>query len=147
MVDIAVLFAAIFVTVAPVLAIMRAGPRGALAAIVPLVSSTGADAAYFWLTGGLSSLLDSAPTYLVFFNLAGDSAAALTGPQADTLTAISAGAVFMGAATYVGNAPNLMVKALCEERGVAMPSFIGYMGWAGLVLVPLYLVLTVVFFR
>jgi Na+/H+ antiporter NhaD/arsenite permease-like protein len=94
----------------------------------------------------LSSFLDNAPTYLVFFNLAGGDAQALMGPLAATLTAISAGAVFMGANTYIGNAPNFMVKAVAASRGVPMPSFFGYMLWSGLILLPLFALLTLLFF-
>lgn len=147
MIEVAVIFAAIFITVSPLIEIMRAGPNGALAPALALVEGKAADAAYFWLSGLLSSLLDSAPTYLVFFNFAGGDATRLTGAAAHTLIAISAGAVFMGAATYIGNAPNLMVKAVCEERGIRMPGFFGYLAWAGAVLLPLYLLLTVLFFR
>ena len=98
--------------------------------------------AYFWLSGALSSFLDNAPTYLVFFNLAGGDAQELMGPLAGTLTAISAGAVFMGANTYIGNAPNFMVKSICEERGIKMPTFFGYMLWSGGILLPLFALLT-----
>jgi len=101
---------------------------------------------YFWLTGALSSFLDNAPTYLVFFNLAGGDAGVLMGPLATTLVAISAGAVFMGANTYIGNAPNFMVKSIAESRGVRMPSFLGYLGWSMVVLVPIYGLLTLLFF-
>ncbi len=94
------------------------------------------EVAYFWLTGVLSAFLDNAPTYLVFFELAGGDATALMGPLAPTLAAISMGAVYMGALTYIGNAPNLMIYAIAEERGVKMPSFFGYMLWASLILLP-----------
>jgi Na+/H+ antiporter NhaD/arsenite permease-like protein len=102
--------------------------------------------AYFWLTGALSSFLDNAPTFLVFFELAGGDAQHLMTEFASTLAAISAGAVFMGANTYIGNAPNFMVKAIAESRGVRMPSFFGYLGWSLLVLGPVYALLTVLFF-
>jgi Na+/H+ antiporter NhaD/arsenite permease-like protein len=105
------------------------------------------DAAYFWLTGALSSVLDNAPTYLVFFNAAGGDPAALMGPLATTLMAISAGAVYMGAVTYIGNAPNFMVKTIAELHGIRMPSFFGYIGWSGAILVPTFLLVTLVFFR
>ena len=98
------------------------------------------------MTGLLSSILDNAPTYLAFFNLAGGDAKQLMGPLAHTLLAISMGAVFMGALTYIGNAPNFMVRSICEERGVKMPSFFGYMLWSGTILLPLFAVLTVLFF-
>jgi Na+/H+ antiporter NhaD/arsenite permease-like protein len=102
---------------------------------------------YFWATGILSSFLDNAPTYLVFFNTAGGDAATLMTTYATTLAAISAGAVFMGANTYIGNAPNLMVKAIAESRGVRMPSFFGYMAWSVAILIPLFVLSTFIFFR
>ena len=147
--EVAKLFAGIFLTIVPAIAILRAGASGALEPVVSLV--TGADgqpveAMYFWLTGILSSFLDNAPTYLVFFNTAGGDAEQLMGPLYGTLLAISAGAVFMGANTYIGNAPNFMVRAICEERGIAMPSFFGYMVWSVGILVPIFLLVTLVFF-
>ena len=93
----------------------------------------------------LSAFLDNAPTYLVFFELAGGDAQTLMGPLAPTLAAISMGAVYMGALTYIGNAPNLMIYAIAEERGIKMPSFFGYMLWASLILLPGLLLLTFVF--
>jgi Na+/H+ antiporter NhaD/arsenite permease-like protein len=101
---------------------------------------------YFWATGLLSSFLDNAPTYLVFFNLAGGDAQTLTTTGASTLAAISAGAVFMGANSYIGNAPNFMVKAIAESRGVKMPSFFGYLAWSGVVLIPLFIATSLIFF-
>ena len=101
--------------------------------------------AYFWLTGGLSALLDNAPTYLVFFELAGGDAAKLMGELAGTLAAISMGAVYMGALTYIGNAPNFMIYAIATERGVKMPSFFGYIVWSATILLPVFLVLTFAF--
>jgi len=147
--EVAILFAGIFLTIIPALAILRAGRSGVLAPLVELVSTPDGrpiEAAYFWLAGGLSSFLDNAPTYLVFFNLAGADPEVLMGPHARTLLAISAGAVFMGANTYIGNAPNFMVKAICQERGIRMPSFFGYMLWSGAILLPLFALLTWVFF-
>lgn len=148
--EVAKLFIGIFVTMGPVLLMLRAGEAGAFGAVARAV--TGADGqplpwAYFWLSGALSSFLDNAPTYLVFFNLAGGDAAQLMTTLAPVLAAISAGSVFMGANSYIGNAPNFMVKAIAEERGIAMPSFFGYMAWAGAVLIPLFVVLGFVFFR
>ena len=139
--EVAKLFAGIFLTIIPVLAMLQAGRAGALAGIVALVSdpSTGGPrhAMYFWATGILSAFLDNAPTYLVFFNLAGGDATTLMGPARPTLAAISAGAVYFGALTYVGNAPNFMIKAIAEDRGVVMPGFFAYFGYAGLLLLPL----------
>jgi Na+/H+ antiporter NhaD/arsenite permease-like protein len=148
--EVAKLFAAIFVTIIPAIAILRAGTAGALAPVVRLVTDQAGqpvNAMYFWLSGGLSSFLDNAPTYLVFFNAAGGDADQLMGPLASTLLAISAGSVFMGANTYIGNAPNFMVKAIAEEKGIAMPSFFGYMLWSGLILIPSFVLVTFVFFR
>ncbi len=147
--EVAILFAAIFITIVPALAVLRAGTNGALAPLLALVSrpdGTPIEGAYFWMTGLLSSFLDNAPTYLVFFNLAGGDAKELMGPLAHTLLAISMGAVFMGALTYIGNAPNFMVRSICEERGIKMPSFFGYMLWSGAILLPLFAVLTLLFF-
>jgi Na+/H+ antiporter NhaD/arsenite permease-like protein len=147
--EVAKLFAGIFVTIAPVIMILRAGQAGAFAGLVHLVhhaSGEPHDAMYFWATGVLSSFLDNAPTYLVFFNLAGGDARTLMTTGATTLAAISAGAVFMGANSYIGNAPNFMVKAIAESRGVRMPSFFGYLGWSVVVLVPVFLVTTWLFF-
>lgn len=148
--EVAKLFAGLFIAIIPAIAILKAGTEGALASWVRLV--TGPDGApipamYFWLTGGLSSFLDNAPTYLMFFNTAGGDPARLMGPLATTLAAISAGAVFMGANTYVGNAPNFMVKSICEQLGIRMPSFFGYMAWSIGILMPLYILLTFIFFR
>ncbi|MGH6917702.1 MAG: sodium:proton antiporter [Geminicoccaceae bacterium] len=147
-IEVAKLFAGIFITIIPAIAILRAGTAGALAPVVGAVSRDGEpiDAMYFWATGILSSFLDNAPTYLVFFNTAGGDAAELSGPMASTLLAISAGAVFMGANTYIGNAPNFMVRSIAEERGVPMPSFFGYMAWSCALLLPLFGLVTWLFF-
>jgi Na+/H+ antiporter NhaD/arsenite permease-like protein len=148
-VEVAKLFAGIFITIVPAIAILHAGSQGALAIVVAAVTTPDGqpiDAMYFWLTGILSSFLDNAPTYLVFFNTAGGDPGVLTSTMASTLVAISAGAVFMGANTYIGNAPNFMVRAIAEESGVRMPSFFGYMAWSGLILLPLFALLTLLFF-
>jgi Na+/H+ antiporter NhaD/arsenite permease-like protein len=144
--EVAKLFAGIFLTIIPVIAVLQAGGEGPLGQVVDLVtdSTTGAPRhiMYLWMTGLLSAFLDNAPTYLVFFNLAGGDATRLMGPLAPTLTMISAGAVYFGALTYVGNAPNFMVKAIAEERGVPMPSFFAYFGYALVILTPLFLILS-----
>lgn len=147
--EVAILFAAIFVCIIPVLAMLDAGPNGAFASLIKLISQadgTPNDLAYFWLTGLLSAFLDNAPTYLVFFELAGGDAARLTGPLASTLTAISMGAVYMGALTYVGNAPNFMIYAIATERGIEMPSFFTYFGYALLVLGPVFVLVSYIAF-
>ncbi len=148
--EVAKLFAGIFLTIIPVIAMLQAGTNGPFGAIVRAVTRTDGTpdpAMYFWATGFLSSFLDNAPTYLVFFNTAGGDPAVLMTTMGNTLAAISAGAVFMGANTYIGNAPNMMVKAIAESRGVRMPSFFGYMAWSGCVLIPLFVVMTFVWFR
>ena len=154
-------------TIVPALAILKAGENGALAFVI---AATQGEASYFWITGTLSSFLDNAPTYLTFFTSAlgklgldeATIAQALRMPAeqwstlaADPeklatfvryLTAISVGAVFMGANTYIGNAPNFMVKSIAESLGVKMPSFFGYMGYSIVILVPLFVVITYIFF-
>jgi Na+/H+ antiporter NhaD/arsenite permease-like protein len=147
--EVAKLFIGIFVCIIPALAILKAGASGALAPLVALVTDEAGqprDEMYFWMTGILSGVLDNAPTYLVFFNLAGGDPQVLMYTLTSTLQAISGGAVFMGALTYIGNAPNFMVRSIAENRGVAMPSFFGYMAWSGLVLLPAFAALTWVFF-
>ncbi len=148
MAEVAKIFAAIFITIVPLLEIIRAGDRGAAAGILAMVNHGGApdNVMYFWISGLLSSFLDNAPTYLLFFNLAGGDAQVLMGPLATTLLAISAGSVFMGANTYIGNAPNFMIKAIAEERGVRMPSFFAYMLWSGAFLLPLFVLQGFLFF-
>jgi Na+/H+ antiporter NhaD/arsenite permease-like protein len=147
-IEVGKLFAGIFLTIIPAIAILRAGTDGSLAAVINAVNQDGqpVNYMYFWATGLLSSFLDNAPTYLVFFNTASGEASYMMDVIPQTLLAISAGAVFMGANTYIGNAPNFMVKAIAEERGVAMPSFFGYMAWSCAFLVPLFVLMTFVFF-
>ena len=154
MAEVAVIFIGIFVTMAPALKVleMRGGELGLTRPWQ-----------FFWATGTLSSFLDNAPTYLTFASLAVGasnrlvpgqhlSAADLSGlishpAGAMLLAAISAGAVFMGANTYIGNGPNFMVKAIAESQHVKMPSFFGYMLWSLAVLVPIFVLVTLVFFR
>jgi Na+/H+ antiporter NhaD/arsenite permease-like protein len=148
--EVAKLFAGIFICMIPVLAMLKAGKAGAFAPLVALVSNPDGspnNIAYFWLTGVLSSFLDNAPTYLVFFELAGGDPKVLMTQGALTLAAISCGAVFMGANSYIGNAPNFMVYAIAKDMGVKMPSFFGYMVWSVGILIPLFVVLTFLFFR
>lgn len=148
--EVAKLFAGIFVTIIPVIAMLKAADQGAFAPLVAMVNHADGspnNAMYFWLTGILSSFLDNAPTYLVFFNLAGGDAQHLMNDMAWTLLAISCGSVFMGANSYIGNAPNFMVKAIAEEAHVKMPSFFGYLLWSGGILIPLFGLVTLVFFH
>ena len=151
--EVAILFAAIFATIIPPLAILKVGGQGALAGLIRAVHTP---AEFFWATGILSSFLDNAPTYLTFLSTAlgrlypgvpeREAILRLIAENNDFLIAIATGAVFMGANTYIGNAPNFMVKAIAEESGVEMPSFFGYMKYSLLVLVPVFLVATWVFF-
>jgi len=158
--EVAYLFAGIFMTIIPALAILKAGPAGALA---DLTNAVHGPVRYFWATGILSSFLDNAPTYLTFFNAAlgdlGKVEADIPGMLGyldpslrldvfiSDLAAISAGAVFMGAVTYIGNAPNFMVKSIAEEAGIPMPSFFGYMiKWSLPILIPIFIIVTLVFF-
>jgi Na+/H+ antiporter NhaD/arsenite permease-like protein len=143
--EVAKLFAGIFIAIIPVLAMLQAGKDGAFSWLLTAVTARDGlphDVAYFWLTGILSALLDNAPTYLVFFELASGDAKQLMGPLSGTLAAISLGAVYMGALTYIGNAPNFMVYAIATENGIKMPSFFGYALWASAILVPLFVLLT-----
>jgi Na+/H+ antiporter NhaD/arsenite permease-like protein len=146
--EVAILFACIFICIVPVIAMLHAGAKGAFAPLIALVAQPDGspnNVAYFWLAGALSSFLDNAPTYLVFFELAGGDPNALMTTFAPTLTAISLGAVFMGANTYIGNAPNFMVYAIARGAGVPMPSFFGYMLWSGAILLPTFALVTLLF--
>ena len=145
--EVAYLFAGIFICIIPVMAMLEAGAKGPFSAAINVLARDGTpdNAVYFWATGILSSFLDNAPTYLVFFQLAGGDPAALMGPLAKTLTAISLGAVFMGANTYIGNAPNFMVYAIARRAGVNMPGFFPYMIWSGAILFPVFAAVTWLF--
>jgi len=152
--EVAILFAGIFITIIPPLLILKAGEYGKLAF---LVQGLHAPWQYFWFTGLISSFLDNAPTYLTFLNTAlgnfypglieSKALPLLIAHQGIYLKAVSAGAVFMGANTYIGNAPNFMVRAIAEERGIPMPNFFGYMIYSLLFLIPSFLLVTVIFFH
>jgi Na+/H+ antiporter NhaD/arsenite permease-like protein len=147
-VEVAVLFAGIFATMIPCLLILKA--RGGELGITQPWQ-------FFWATGMLSSFLDNAPTYLTYLSLGQGVTTALALPAEIVLRdgriaemylmAVSAGAVFMGANTYIGNAPNFMVRAIAQERGIHMPSFFGYMAYSICILVPIFVAVTLVFFR
>ncbi len=137
-IEVSVLFAGIFAAMIPALKLLESnGPR--LHVQEPWQ--------YFWATGSLSAFLDNAPTYLAFLSLAQYLPDEVAGTTARVLAAISCGAVFFGAMTYIGNGPNFMVKAIAEHAGVKMPSFFGYMAWSLAVLVPLFVAVTFMFFR
>lgn len=143
-IEVALLFVGIFITMAPVLTILQASGNK-LGITEPWH--------FFWITGSLSSFLDNAPTYLVFFTTAQSVAIAkgitenliMCVPEV-FLIAISVGAVFMGANSYIGNGPNFMVKAICEENDIKMPSFFGYMAWSVGILIPVFILTTLIFF-
>mgnify|MGYP000054839610 CR=1 FL=1 len=141
--EVAVLFIGIFITMQPALMLLKAlGPHIGLSSPREM----------FWATGALSSFLDNTPTYLVFLTTAGTLGflngvtTSLGTVPVKLLSAISCGAVFMGANTYIGNAPNFMVKSISDENGIRMPSFFGYMGWSLCILVPVFFIDMLVFF-
>lgn len=147
--EVAKLFVGIFISMAPVVAILQAGEQGVLGPVIALLSDEAGqpvNAMYFWLTGMLSFFLDNAPTYLVIFNTTGGDPHLLMGEWADTLAAISTGTVFFGAITYIGNAPNFMVRSIAVNQGVPMPSFFTYMLCSISILFPCFALLTLLFF-
>jgi Na+/H+ antiporter NhaD/arsenite permease-like protein len=151
--EVAILFAGIFATIIPPLAMLRAGEHGALGFVIRAVRDP---TDFFWASGILSSFLDNAPTYLTFLSSAlgrlypgmpeREAILRLIAENSRFLEAIATGAVFMGANTYIGNAPNFMVKSIAEEAGVQMPSFFGYIVWYSLpVLLPVFMLSTWIF--
>lgn len=147
--EVAEIFIAIFITIIPVAEMLENGYNGAFAPLLHWVSGgDGVNLApfrVFWACGGISSFLDNAPTYIMFFHLAGADPTYLMDSKI-ILKAISLGAVYMGAMTYIGNAPNLMVKSISSGAGVNMPSFFGYMLWSAGILLPLFLLGSVLLF-
>jgi len=152
--EVAKLFAGIFITIIPAIIILKTGTKGKLNFLIEMLNTSDGqpiNTMYFWLTGLLSSILDNAPTYLVFFNIAGINDSNIPIPDylmhviPDTLFAISMGAVFMGALTYIGNAPNFMVKSIAEENNISMPSFFGYILWSLIILIPVFIIINIIF--
>lgn len=151
-VEVGKLFAGIFMTMIPALVMLRAGAEGKLGFIIEAVKQP---REYFWITGILSSFLDNAPTYLTFLNTAlgqfypggnpYDTVPLLIANQELYLVAISIGAVFFGAMTYIGNAPNFMVRSIAEEAKISMPSFFGYMLYSVPILGLIFLLVTYIF--
>jgi Na+/H+ antiporter NhaD/arsenite permease-like protein len=135
--EVAALFIGIFLTMIPALMFLRQ-----IAPTLPLNEVT-----FFLFTGGLSSVLDNAPTYLTFFEMAQSmgGSPAVAGVFEPYLVSISLGAVFCGAMTYIGNGPNFMVKAIAEQRGIVMPSFVGYLKWSVSILVPVFFSIVTIF--
>lgn len=154
LIEVGKLFLGIFITIIPVILILQAGNQGALKTIVTITHSEQGEpinSTYFWITASLSAFLDNAPTYLVFFNMAGGGSGELEVadylmnhiPQ--TLLAISIGTIFTGPLTYIANAPNLLIKTIAEQEGIVMPSFFSYFYQALLIFIPIYLLLIVIF--
>jgi Na+/H+ antiporter NhaD/arsenite permease-like protein len=145
-IEVAVLFIGIFITMVPLLILLQT--RGAELGVTRPWQ-------FFWITGGLSSFLDNAPTYLTFFSLAESVTRAagnvdivtIAGVHVDLLRAISCGAVFMGANTYIGNGPNFMIKSIAEGQKVKVPHFFAYMAYSTLILIPIFIIVTLIFFR
>ena len=150
MTEVATLFLAVFITIGPVIALLHAGLDGPAAPLLRLVQGPDGHPAplpMFWLSGGLAAFLDNAPAYLVFFELAGGDPSVLTGPLAPVLRALACATVFFGGLTYIGNAPNLMVRSIAAHRGVRMPGFFGYMLWSCALLLPALAAVGLLFFR
>lgn len=135
--EVAKLFLAIFITLVPVIEGVKAWGETVKDTLTPHL--------YFWMTGIFSAFLDNAPTYLIFFNMAGGNPAELMTTKAYILEAISLGAVYMGALTYIGNAPNFMVASIARNYHIRMPSFFGYMAWSLGILLPLLLLIDWIF--
>jgi Na+/H+ antiporter NhaD/arsenite permease-like protein len=147
--EISKIFLGIFVTVIPVIGVLKAGSYGPLQGLFQLLYQDGVpnNSLYFWLAGIFSSFLDNAPTYFVFFHAAGGDVTNLTTTFSKTLMAISLGSVVMGAMTYIGNAPNFMIKSIAEQFKVKMPSFFGYIIWSLMVLLPVFMLVDQIFFK
>ena len=150
--EVAKLFATIFLTMIPAIEMLKGvtkgiGPMKGMKNIIIDDHGRNIDYMYFWLTGILSSFLDNAPTYVVFFTTAlGKYNVEWLMITGNTLLAISCGSVFMGAMTYIGNAPNFMIKSIAEENKISMPSFFGYMVWSILILIPIFILTSFIFF-
>ncbi len=142
--EVAEFFIAIFITVAPVLYILGKGQNGALSFIFDWIAPNGEFilSKCFWISGLLSSILDNAPTFLIFFHITSGNALELMTTKASLLMSFSISTVFMGALTYIGNAPNLMVRSISESYGVKVPSFLGYMFWSLGILIPIFLIIS-----
>ncbi len=150
MAEVALIFIAVFITIEPVMRMLEAGLSGPFAPVLALLEDDRGNrlpVAFFWLTGSLSAFLDNAPTFLVFFGLANVRPDTLHGGPNEVLEALSAGAVFFGALTYIGNAPNMMVRAIASHRGVHMPSFFGFTAIVAALLLPVFAILTALFFH
>lgn len=144
--EVAEFFIAMFVTVSPLLVILAQGKDGAFAPIFEWIAPNGTYSLIkcFWASGLLSSFLDNAPTFLVFFHLTSGNAQELMTVKSAILSTFSISTVFMGALTYIGNAPNLMIRSISESYGIKVPSFLGYIKWSAGILIPIFIIISVV---
>jgi Na+/H+ antiporter NhaD/arsenite permease-like protein len=142
--EIAELFAGIFITVTPIIEILHQGSNGAFETLFKWIAPGGEFVAgrCFWASGILSSVLDNAPTFLIFFHLTSGDPQVLMTIKSNILTAFSISTVFMGALTYIGNAPNLIVKSISVSYGLKVPSFLGYLAWSIAILIPIFIVIS-----
>ena len=140
--EVAMVFLGIFITVIPVLSMLKAGESGPLGSLILMANPHHIPDVnlYFWLTGLFSAFLDNAPTYLIFFNMAGGNPVSLMTEYAPILEAISLGAVFLGAMTYIGNAPNFVIRSIAIQSHIKMPGFLGYILWSSCILLPIFLI-------
>ena len=140
--EVARTFLVIFIVIAPVLFILSENSTSIQEFMHTISKGKDQSFIYFWLCGTASSFLDNAPSYLLFFNMAGGNPDELMYTYANILKSISVSSVVMGSMTYIGNAPNMMVRAISEKQGVKMPSFIGYMLWSGLIILPASIIIS-----
>jgi Na+/H+ antiporter NhaD/arsenite permease-like protein len=140
--EVAKTFLVIFITIAPVISILNTNSDRVHTFLMQMTTRADVASVYFWMCSVTSAFLDNAPSYLLFFNIAGGDADVLMRTYPSILASISAGSVIMGAVTYIGNAPNLIVRSMAEKRGIKMPSFIKYMAWACAIIIPIGAVLT-----
>ena len=140
--EVARVFLCIFVTLIPLNYVLSGGGDNVFASLLKMNIGMSPQHLYFWLSGIFSGFLDNTPTYLVFFKLAGGNIIELTTTQKPILVAISLGSVLMGALTYIGNAPNFMVLSIAKQHGIKMPSFLGYMVWSFIILIPIFIMVS-----
>lgn len=156
-IEVGIVFAGIFITITPIIAMLRAGSNGPCLFLFNSLSSIDGhpkNSMYYWVSGLVSAFIDSAPAYMVFFNTASaqcgnalSSAHFMMNENSATLVALTAGSSFMGALSYIGNAPNMIVRAIAEENGIIMPSFSGYMLWAFIILIPVFIIVQIIFIK
>jgi Na+/H+ antiporter NhaD/arsenite permease-like protein len=156
-IEVGIVFAGIFITITPIIAMLRAGSNGPCVFLFNSLTDIDGypkNSMYYWISGLVSAFIDSAPAYLVFFNTASarcgnalSSAHFMMNENSATLVALTAGSSFMGALSYIGNAPNMIVRAIAEENGIKMPSFSGYMLWAFSILIPVFIIVQIIFIK